>query len=127
MCLTIKKSSITLEAETAAADITCFKELRIKWNKKTKQDEFFSPTRQTPPVKWAIGVLKSVTDMKLSVKLDNYGEAAIHKGLHAHQKSRDVYDGTAIFKAVIPKGARYWKGSDGDICADKMKIVERVG
>lgn len=30
------------------------------------------------------------------------------------------------YKAIIPKGARYYVGTDGDICADRIIIVRRI-
>lgn len=46
--------------------------------------------------------------------------------IHAYYIPYNFSGYDCAYKCIIPKGTLYAKGYDGDICAEKIKIVERI-
>jgi hypothetical protein len=121
MCLDIKdlkwdkagRLILIPKARVANRDIKVFKQLDI---------ESFHPDGMilTSPHRghrWYAGKLK-----KANMRVNSYGE--VHQGLHAYRKLGDCP--SIRFHAIIPKGAKYYIGNDGDIVANKMKVLGPV-
>ena len=49
-----------------------------------------------------------------------YGE-----GVHSLADCKLLYSNSIIFKAIIPKGAWYYKGKDGDLASNKLIITSK--
>jgi len=68
---------------------------------------------------------------KVRVKNTTNARLQIYGGMiHAFTNLGICSNGTScrimVFKCIIPKGTIYYKGTNDDICAKKMLIVEKV-
>jgi len=111
MCLT----AIHPEPKTADKDIVCYKLLL-----QTSDGNFTSIVRNYP---WSI---HEPVESKLGPRSLRFDE--VEEGLHAYmtleaaEKSTFCFD--RIAKAVVPKGSRYYLGTNDEIAADHMELTK---
>ena len=73
---------------------------------------------------WENGSIRSVSGYKFPEENVVSTTAYVYKGIHAHLKIPAVSYPYVVNLAIIPKGAHYFIGDDGDIVADKMIIYD---
>lgn len=94
----------------------------------------YIPMRKTTPISWKNGELKYDIEETIT---DNCS-LEIEDGIHAYTSFGNAAIGLALFdwpgmenprdtlhKAVIPKGAHYFIGENGNIVSDKMIIYKK--
>jgi hypothetical protein len=133
MCLT----TVQTRWLRAKEDIVCYKLL--------DRDRFYNPiyaayvkgiTEYRTPFR-GIPIKDKVIEGKKCFRAKGcaaFGSGVITEGaIHAcatEEKAWDYYKygsmGNSIFKCIIPKGTRYAVGIDGDICAKKIKFIEKI-
>jgi hypothetical protein len=119
MCLTIKNKT---SRRVAKHDIHVYKCLD-----KTKEGEYLTPFMNFPIAFGADGIC--TLESELIMNFASYISVGIHgyvdpaAALNTELDFRDN-DSTMVYHAIIPKGAKYYLGSDGDIAADKMLIFQ---
>lgn len=90
----------------------------------------YSPFQVTP-----ISFTKNKAVLKSRLQLRCYEDSIeVHKGIHAYTKydiaseetcwHTELFDHVTVYKAVIPRGTKYYLGVDGDIVAKKLIIYK---
>lgn len=132
MCLTTKQSNWLI----ADKDIECYKMLekchdylcgtyyRTPYRERIVRDEIINGKQDF--------VAKGVPHFSPMYMVCGHDYYRIEEGaIHAYQelsKARSEAAGLwcMVFKCVIPKGTKYAVGLCGDICAEKMKFVQKI-
>lgn len=128
MCLCIKKSD---NEQIAEEDIVCYKLLIECYDKKSKSTVFKS-IRGTYQ-------LNTLYRLRKKLKPDNniLQEFGINKGYHSYDKEgaivakKHALSFRKIYKCIIPKGAKYYKGVHNNreytgYVSTSIKVIEQV-
>ncbi len=133
MCLVINHRNL----KTAAKDIVVYKMLL-----KTKSGELFAPFR----VNFKYEQNKLIFDLQeADIKKDDKGNRIVGKGfIHAFRtiakakegvedylsryKKRTEINGLTlcVYRAVIPKGTKFYEGKEWNICSKSIMILEEI-
>jgi len=124
MCLYTKSKNPSV----AEKDMYVFKVLKVTRERVARRIvrlKYVAPYRGTP---WSLDVL---TTAEFSVTYYPNSPYQIRQGLHAFTDFDEangicLWHSLYLFIAKIPKGANYYKGTDGDIVADQMIILSRT-
>lgn len=131
MCLTTKQSNWLI----AEQDIECYKMLE-KW-----YDTWGNPYYRTPYREWLVrGDIINGKEDFVANGVPHFSPMYIGSGhyyyqieegaIHAYQELSKARSEAGlwcmVFKCVIPKGTKYAVGLYGDICAEKMKFVQKI-
>jgi hypothetical protein len=73
---------------------------------------------------WENGSIRPVSGYEFPEENIVSTTAYVYKGIHAHLKIPAVSYPYVVNLAIIPKGAHYFIGDDGDIVADRMIIYD---
>lgn len=103
----------------ATKDVICY-----KWLDKTEKG-FKTPFRNV------LVKIPSVMKAKLGISRW-FGHQRINKGIHAYVKKKEIStdlrgeDDAILVKCIIPKGSKYFEGTNNDIVANNMKLIKII-
>lgn len=80
--------------------------------------------------KWMFGVMQRVNNFTYRNPIHRYAidnKNAVSKGLHAFFDKKGLRaKGHSLYPAVIPVGARFWLGWDGEIVSNAMTVYKNM-